>query len=267
MQDTHESGERDIVLGPVGDFSGRDPLGRSRGGVFGVIDIETAPDPMATALMRTRDGARINSAAHRIETVALLRARELDDGTWVDFRLTTPSMPRLEEPAILSVADEFLRGLSADDGTCVTFNGRSHDFAVLRRRAARFWMFECAGIDAAARLRHADLMRVMTRGWRDEWPSLAAACAGLTIPANHLPEDTLRRWSIKERKAQTDVLSTFLLLLYELAMRRRDIATLGLGWSALADFLKSFDRRAPHLQQFASHAFLKGWAEGSAQTA
>ena len=262
MNDRRSSDEREPPRASM-PFNALQP--GSVGGLYGVIDLETAPDPHATALMGSKSGSKVNAAAHQIECAAMLVAREHEDGGWGDFNLRTLCSPGTNEPDILRAIDDFLLDIGRGDGTCLTFNGVHHDFGMIRHRAARWWMFECAGIERIRDLSHVDLMRTVTRGWRDEWPSLAAACAGLTIPVNHRLSGAVPRFTDTERKAQVDCICTFLLTLYELSIRRRSIITLARGWTALAAHIEKHWGPEPHLMQFTRHALLEGWNRSAAQ--
>ena len=224
--------------------------------VFGVFDIETRPDPLALTLLRQREGSRVPAALHQVTAAAMLVGHEGAEGGWTDLRLASLTEPEHSERSIILGVDEFLTELSDQAGTCVTFNGLTHDLPTLRRRAARHQLFDTPGIHPAEPIRHTDLMRRCTRGWRDDWPSLRAACAGLGIPVNHmLSEQRGPGVPAPQRKCETDAVCTFLLMLYELSMARRDGTTLENGWNALAKLLGT--NRQPHLAQFARGLTLK----------
>jgi len=222
-----------------------------QGEVFGVLDIETRPDPLALTLMRQRDGARAPAALHQLTAASLLVASMDADGAWSDMQLVSLCEPEAGERRMLIEIDEILAELFRDGGTCVTFNGMSHDLPTLRRRAARHHLFHLEGINPNRPIQHIDLMRRCTRGWRDDWPSLKAACAGLGIPVNHMLADPRSPGvPATQRKCETDVVCTFLLLLHELAIAYRDHAVLERGWKALAELLNPRSHPA-HLAQFA----------------
>lgn len=202
------------------------------------------------AWLGNRGPTKIHAATHKITACCMLSAWENPDGSWTDLNLTTVQEATMTEPEMLDVIDRFFVDIVEKAGTCVTFNGMSHDVPVIKRRAARHWLFDRRGITDIDQCHHEDLMRRMTRGWRDDWPSLAAACAGLGIPIDHHPIDKKDRTSMTVLKCETDVYATFSLLLFELAIRRRQRSVLDQGWSALQAFTLRNRPRAQHLAQF-----------------
>jgi hypothetical protein len=218
-----------------------------------VLDLETAPDPQATAIApRGRGGSR--SALHRIQGFSILVATELPDGRWSE--MTLESAGGGDEFEMLLAINDALASLAFKDGTLVTFNGKSHDAPVLRRRAAAHWMFGLPGLGALDRLAHRDLMTTRTHGRREAWPSLRDACAGLGIATDHRLVGVANGASAEVRKSQVDCSATFLLLLYELALERGHQGVLVEGWSALAALFARPHLRAPHLDQFRWHPML-----------
>jgi hypothetical protein len=218
-----------------------------------VIDLETRPDPQATAIApRGREMSR--AALHHIVAYSSLSAVEHADGSWNGFALR--SAIDIPEFDLLMDIDASLATLAAADGTLVTYNGVSHDAAVLRRRAAAHWMFGLPGLGRLGRVTHHDLMRIHMRDRRDGLPSLRDACAGYGIPTDHQLVERIGGPPAAVRKSQVDCIATFLLALYELAITRGDEAPLVAGWLALAEFLATPGVRAPHLEQFRWHPLL-----------
>jgi hypothetical protein len=219
-----------------------------------VLDLETRPDPHATAIApRGREMSRV--ALHRIAAYSSLSAREGADGAWGGFALR--SMVDADEFDLLMDIDAQLAALADAGGTLVTYNGVSHDAAVLRRRAAAHWMFGLPGLGRLDDVSHRDLLREHMRGRRDGMPSLRDACAGYGIPTDHQLVERMGGPAASVRKSQVDCVSTFLLTLYELAIARGDEAPLVAGWIALADHLAQPGLRAPHLDQFRWHPQLE----------
>lgn len=218
-----------------------------------VIDLETIPDPRAVAIApRGREIAR--AALHRVTAYSTLAAHEDGDGRWTGLSLRSASDP--DEFELLMGIDASLSELVEAGGTLVSFNGASHDMAVLRRRAAANWMFGLPGLGRLDAVAHRDLMRSHMRGRRDGMPSLRDACAGYGIPTDHRLADRRGGPDGPVRKSQVDVVATFLLTLYELAIERGDETPLVAGWMALADHLAEPSLRAPHLDQFRWHPLL-----------
>lgn len=222
-------------------------------GRFAVLDIETAPDPEAVALAKRNVDRRSagGSALHAIAAAAVLEAKETDDGLWTVTHLHSWSRPDDDEFRILTGIEAVVAEVAAADGTLVTYNGIRHDLAVLRRRAARHWMFELEGWRCLQTMRHRDLM-IENFGSPDAtWPSLRDACAALAIPTNHCTTGaSAATTGTQLRKCETDVASTFLLMLHALAMERGSIRPLREGWAALARYAGGPVRNLPHLAQF-----------------
>jgi hypothetical protein len=224
-----------------------------------VLDLETLPDPKATAIApRGREMARV--ALHYVAAYSSLAATEDQEGRWSGFALR--SVSEADEFDLLMEVDASLSDLIDADGTLVTYNGLSHDLAVLRRRAAAHWMFGLPGLGRADEIAHRDLLRAHAKDRRTAWPSLRDACAGYGIPTDHnlVGRGTVLPASI--RKSQVDCVATFLLTLYELAANRGDEAPLVKGWSALADYLATPPIRGPHLDQFRWHPRLAAALDG-----
>lgn len=215
-----------------------------------VLDLETLPDPKAVGIApRGREVSR--PALHRISAYSSLSATEEPDGRWSGFSLR--SAFDADEFELLMDIDLSIAALAEAQGTLVTYNGISHDVAVLRRRAAANWMFGLDGLGRIDIVDHRDLLRAHKRGRRDALPPLRDACAGYGIPTDHRLVDRRGGPEGPVRKSQVDCVATFLLTLYELAIERGDEAPLVAGWTALAEYLATPAVRAPHLDQFRWH--------------
>ncbi|HEY0027362.1 MAG TPA: hypothetical protein VGC35_05790 [Allosphingosinicella sp.] len=215
-----------------------------------VLDLETRPDPQAVAIApRGREMSR--ATLHHIIAYSSLSAVENPDGEWTGFMLR--SAVELGEFDLLMEIDASLDTLAEAAGTLVTYNGVSHDLAVLRRRAAAHWMFGLPGLSRLHTIAHEDLFRAHMRGRRDGMPSLRDACAGYGIPTDHTLVSRCGGAAAAVRKSQVDCVATFLLTLYELAIQRGDDAPLVAGWSALVEYLAHPTVEAPHLDQFRWH--------------
>lgn len=223
------------------------PLGR-----IGVLDIETAPDPQALALLHARPTKAVTSVAvHRIVALSTLRAEERSDASWHVFDLqSTAQTEATSEIDMLVKANELLTWLTEDDGMLATYNGKRHDLLVLRRRSARHLLFDLEGIQALPSIWHHDLMvDAMTTG--KQWFSLRDHAAGLGIPVAHqVPGKGLGPAHATERKGQVDVAATFLVLLYDLALRRGTALPVTSGWRALGDAIRRMGTHGEHLAQF-----------------
>lgn len=230
------------------------------GRTYCVIDIETAPDPVAVSLAGAK-GATVAGPLHRLTALSLLVATENADGSWAVPKLTTFGSP-LTEFDILLALDAALAALSEQSPVLVSFNGIGHDLDVIVRRAAVHLMFALPGLNAIADLEHDDLMRTMTRGWRDRRGGLRQACAGFGIPTDH--EFSMPRGATidrQARKSQVDVLATLILLLHEVSIRRRNPDALVNGWTAVESMLDAMPHRLPHLEQFRPSVRVKAFRD------
>ena len=218
-----------------------------------VLDVESAPDPHSVALAGKRGRVGDTPAAlHLITDVSMLRATESDDGSWGAMRLRSVARGQDDEERLLREVDAELGALWARGGTLVTYNGR-HDIAVLLRRCARHLMFDMPGIARAPDMPHLDMM-LMRTGGGGRLESLKAVAAGLGIPTAHqLPGRGTRAPSAGVAKSQTDVAMTFVVMLFELAMRRRDAAPVLKGWEALGRHIAAMGPHGEHLAQFRRH--------------
>lgn len=224
-----------------------------RAGRLIVLDLETVPDPKSLAIVpRGREMSRV--ALHRIAAYSTLAATVGADGTWNGFSLE--SVDEADEFDLLMKIDATLAELVDADGTLITYNGLSHDVAVLRRRAAAHWMFGLPGLGAVDRIAHRDLLRIHARDRRAALPALRDACAGYGIPTDHNLVGLRGAPPARVRKSQVDCVATFLLTLYEMSIECDDEAPLVSGWSALANYLATPAVRGPHLDQFRWHPLL-----------
>ena len=138
-----------------------------------------------------------------------------------------------------------------DSGFLVTFNGTAHDLPVLRRRAAANWLFD-EGLalwsdDPAGR--HIDLFRE-PGGSGTGGASLQDECAALMIGLHRGPARGRSLAGMALRKAQTDVVATFILLLHELSLQARSDTDLRSGVSHLAGHLRQDWPEEEHLSAF-----------------
>jgi hypothetical protein len=219
-----------------------------------VFDIETTLDEGAAAAAGYK-GNGIPSALQRITTACLLVAKEDQDGNWTSITLKTLSAPS-SEFEILMRLDEELASLASHGATLISYNGRAHDLAILRRRGARHWMFGLPGITSAATMDHLDIMLRQRIGRRDGTPTLREACGGLGISAfDPRQAGTGRLPPIA--KCQIDVVATFLLALYEIAIERGSPNALLGGWEGLSKYLTRLQPRAAHLEHFRNHPLLQ----------
>lgn len=218
-----------------------------------VIDIETAPprtlpDPSSTYRPRT-------SATHEIAAIAALVATRQPDARWTVEGLHSWDRSRTDEFGILLGFDGRLGPLFAAGARIVTFNGLRHDLASIRRRAAFHRMFALRGWTAMLECRHRDLMVDGLGGPHAQWVALRDTCNALRIPsASDFPAAAMATVDATRRKCETDACSTFVLLLYTLAMEAADERELVSGWRALAAHVRSAHARCPHLMQFAEAA-------------
>lgn len=222
---------------------------------LGVFDLETRLDPTAAAAAGYK-GAGMPAALQRIATACMLVATEHADGSWTDLRLDTFADP-LTEFDILMKLDGRLAFLAEADGMICTYNGRAHDLAVLRRRGARHWMFGLPGIAKATTMDHMDVMLRQRLGRQDGTPTLREACAGLGIAAFDPRAPAPGAGAPDVRKCQTDVVATFILTLYEIAIDRGSPDPLVLGWEAISAYLAAMRPRAAHLENFRAHPLLR----------
>lgn len=220
-----------------------------------VFDIETALDEEA-AHVAGHKGTGIRPALQKLVTACLLVATEQSDGSWGEFALRRFTAPSTEFDILMGLDDELCR---IDDlaGMLVTYNGREHDLAVLRRRAARYWMFGLPGLSRAGELDHLDLMLWQRRGRRDAVPSLRDTCAGLGIVLFGDGSRESSRLSANVRKCEGDVVATFILYLYEAAIERGSPDVLLSGWIALSSFIMGMKPLPEHLRHFASNPHLR----------
>lgn len=230
------------------EFDLRDNLGNIL-----VLDIESAPDPHSVALSGRRGRVGETPAAlHLITDVSMLRATEAANGTWSGVRLSSVADGQADEEKLLRAVDTELAALWRRDGTLVTYNGR-HDVAVLVRRCARHLMFDTSGIGCAPDHTQIDMM-LMRTGGGGRLESLKSVAAGLGIPTAHqLPGRGMRAPSPGVAKSQTDVAMTFIVMLYELSMRRRDARAVREGWQALGRHIADMGPHGEHLAQFRRH--------------
>jgi hypothetical protein len=219
-----------------------------------VVDIESAPDPYALALAGKRGRiAETGAALHLITDVSMLAATERMDGSWDEMSIVSASGGHVDEPALLRSVDAQLRSLQRRKGVLVTYNS-AHDTTVLIRRCAKHLMFDMTGIASARDGRQFDPMTMRAGPKNERWSKLKDVAAGLGIPTSHqLRGRGLSVASAGVAKSQTDVAMTFLVMLYELAMLRRDAGAVIHGWRALGEYIAEMGPHGEHLAQFRRH--------------
>ncbi len=225
-------------------------------GAICVLDIETAPDPFALSLAGLRHSDRANGAAalHQITDASVLHAREDEDGSWKAFELSSFTIKDSSEDELLQSIDQHLHRLREQNGKIVTYNGVRHDLPVLRRRAARHLMFDGSWILPDDDISHYDLMLMAPGGRSGSWSKLRDTAAGLGIPvAYQLPTRGIGTATAGVRKSQVDVVTTFLVLLHDVALRRGSGEPLRRGWRALSKYIKTMGPHGDHLAQYRRH--------------
>lgn len=220
-----------------------------------VIDIETALDEEA-AHVAGHKGTGMRPALQKLVTACLLVAAEQPDGSWGHLELRRFTSPLAEFDVLMALDDE-LRSVDGLGGMLVTYNGREHDLAVLRRRAARYWMFGLPGLSRASEMNHLDLMLWQRRGRRDAAPSLRDTCAGLGIALYADGGRASAHVTAGVRKCEADVVATFILYLFEAAIARGSPDVLLSGWEAVTNLILGKRPYPEHLRHFASNPHLK----------
>lgn len=221
-------------------------------GLVCVIDVETAPDPIAASYAAVRGRSTDDKTAlHRLTDASMLFAREDADGGWSGFDLRSFTIEDDDEERLLRNIDGQLQRVGDGVGRLASFNGISHDLPVLRRRAARHLAFDLPGIFPVRDQAHLDLMRIVPspRPWRPG--SLRDQAAGLGMPvAYQFGRDGIGARSKGIRKSQVDVSATFILMLYEIAARRGRADPVIRGWRAFGDYIRRMGPHGEHLAQF-----------------
>lgn len=225
------------------------------------IDIETAPCPIAAGLVdRSGAAAKNRRPIHRLSAATILSFKESgDDARIGDLELRSWRVPDGHEAEVIRAVEDALPNPSGNS-VLITFNGRGHDMPVLRHRAMSHWNFEVpriAGWNQAGPDAHVDLMRWLSNEDESPWPSLAAACAALSIPVKCVPHGQRVGTGGTLLANQCDAVSTFLLYLHRSSLIAGTPARLAQGWSALADHLDSNGEVPSHLAPYARHAFVK----------
>lgn len=217
------------------------------------FDIETRLDG-AAAHAAGYKGVKVPHALSCISTACMLFATERSDGSWDDFTMLTLSEPSTEFDIMMGL-DHGFEALAEKNGAVVTFNGVAHDLSVIRRRAARYWMFGLPGISAASELDHLDLMLRHRNFDGSPAPSMRQVCAGLGVST--VPPTRNVGLDPAVHKCQIDVVATFILSLYEMAIERGDQNVLVGGWTGLSGWLTDSQPRREHLEHFRSHPMLR----------
>ncbi|QYE36304.1 hypothetical protein KZX46_10455 [Polymorphobacter sp. PAMC 29334] len=104
---------------------------------------------------------------------------------------------------------------------------------------------------------HFDVMLRQRADRRDGAPSLRDACAGFGISAFDARGIAASSLPRKSTKCQTDVVATFLLVLYEIAIERGSPDPLLAGWEGLSGFLGAMRPRLIHLEHIRVHPLLR----------
>jgi 3'-5' exonuclease len=143
-------------------------------------------------------------------------------------------------------------------GVLVTFNGAGFDLLALRSRAMATWSFGLERLTswAEGRGRHIDLMLELSADGAGRWPSLAAACGSIGVPAKVLPPRARRGPDAVLLANQCDVVATYLLHLHLVAFRERSALPLVRGWVRLADELGG-EAAPSHLLPYTAHPRLQ----------
>jgi hypothetical protein len=171
----------------------------------------------------------------------------------------------MSEFDVLLSLDKSLAALASRGALLGTYNGRKHDLAVLRRRSARYWMFGLPGLDAASRMDHLDVMLRQRKDRRDQAPTLREACAAMGIGCFNPKLRQTKNARPDLIKCQADVVATFILTLYELAIERGSPEVLVAGWTGLSEFLGRQRPRWEHLEHFRNHPILRAGQNVQAQ--
>lgn len=225
-----------------------DPLGE-----ICVLDIETGPDASALETTARRSGA-VPAALHHVRDASLLRAMEANDGSWVVSKIVSTTPREREEEDVVRFVDQQLASVLARGGTLITYNGLRFDLPFLRRRAAAHLMFDLPGLVGADSSRHIDVMTIAHARRDGKWAELRHAAQSLGIPTSHqVPAHGIGATSAGVRKSQLDVAMTFLVLLFELSIMRRDAGAVIDGWRALGRYIAEMGPHGDHLAQFRRH--------------
>lgn len=214
-----------------------------------VLDVETGPGRVGGGATRTVQVGGEASDHVLVCASVLLVGGDGTDPAGIDLQSVTDR----DEGALVTMVDALLPAPDAG-GTLVTFNGTMHDLVVLRARALATWAFGVPGLAGwcAGAGEHRDLMLALSDGGRARWPSLAAACGALGIPAKVLPPRRRREDVATMLGNQCDVVATYLLHLHLAAFEASDPSLLAARWVALADALGGPDA-AEHLLPYADH--------------
>ena len=116
-------------------------------------------------------------------------------------------------------------------------------------------MFDMTGIATARGGRQFDLMTMRAGPKNERWSKLKDVAAGLGVPTVHQlrGRGTSEPSAVGVAKSQTDVAMTFIVMLYELAMLRRDARPVMEGWRALGSYIEKMGPHGEHLAQFRRH--------------
>lgn len=226
-------------------------------GTVCVLDLETAPDPLALALTRRKAVNEMSGPLFRIVSASVLFASELAHDEWSSISIRSEhdfdASPGGEE-RVLEKIDSWLQDVVQCDGLLITYNGVRFDLPMIARRGARHLMFHLNGVMRDPPIRHHDLMFAGGRSVATKWHSLRHAAAGLGIPVHcQIEERGIGVANKAVRKGEADVVATFLLFLYELAMRRGSPAPVVTGWRALGDHIRQMGPHGEHLAQYRRH--------------
>lgn len=227
----------------------------SAGPPFGVLDLETAPDPLAVRIAAGGKEPMGRPGLHRIRAAALLVHGS------ATARLTTWTEAELAEDEILAGIGGELGTLRRLGGTLLTYGGRHHDLPALRRRAARHWMFDAAGLTRwdEAGWPHVDVLAAWCPPGTQSI-SLRDLVAGLGMPCDPGPSTRTPQYAVA--KATTDVVATAFAHLCLAAIEHGLADPLRDCWPAIATLCERESPALPYLRQFARHEISRALTTG-----
>lgn len=218
-----------------------------------VLDVETAPRAHALdGRPEARHAAKPSPHDQELTCAGLLLVGG-DGRDAARIRLVSVDA-RPDDGQLVATVDALLPDASRADATLITFNGVRHDLVALRSRALARWAFATPRLRrwCAGEGRHRDLMLELSAGGEATWPSLAAACGALGVPAKQLPVRSRRSPEAVALNNQCDVVATYLLHLHLTAFEAGDPLLLAERWLALADALGG-EGAPEHLLAYTTH--------------
>jgi hypothetical protein len=217
-----------------------------------VLDLETAPDPVAAARVRDGSGPRAvieRVALHRLDAVATLAFEIGPDLAVRGVSLASHSTAGTSEDAMLIGVADAARSVARDGGLIATFAGSAHDLPFLRHRLLVTGRTDRVRDVAAPE--HLDVMVEWAGPGR--YPRLADLCAALDLPVWTAGRG---RGGVEEREAKSrlDVCATFVLLLTlragDLGLGRRAVED---GWRAMSEAVLAAGVTDPNLLGLLRH--------------